>query len=181
MYKSMLTSTLLHLIGSESSCDLGSETYKLNFKNYIYNYDKYMLNLRRSNFEPSRSISDILGLLSFRTPKKEGQGSNTHIRPAPPPNSCSFDSIPTFKGPRPLAERRFRAVQSRRCRHNALRVFKWMCVHYSRVVPAKFIIVSSPLLEQAKVLHWTVMAKDLFPLHTDPHAHSCVESWRCKT
>jgi hypothetical protein len=31
----VLTSTLLYLIGSESSCDLGSETYKLNVKNWI--------------------------------------------------------------------------------------------------------------------------------------------------
>jgi hypothetical protein len=29
----VLTSTLLYLIGSESCCDLGSETYKLNLKN----------------------------------------------------------------------------------------------------------------------------------------------------
>jgi hypothetical protein len=41
----MLTSTLLYLIGSESSCDLGSETYKLNLKNYIYNYNNNILNL----------------------------------------------------------------------------------------------------------------------------------------
>jgi hypothetical protein len=32
----VLTSTLIYLIGSESSCDLGSETYELNLKNYIY-------------------------------------------------------------------------------------------------------------------------------------------------
>jgi hypothetical protein len=32
----VLTSTLLYLIGLESSCDLGSVTYKLNLKNYIY-------------------------------------------------------------------------------------------------------------------------------------------------
>jgi hypothetical protein len=38
----VLTSTLLYLIGSESSCDLGSVTYKLNFKNYIYNYRIYI-------------------------------------------------------------------------------------------------------------------------------------------
>jgi hypothetical protein len=31
----VLTSTLLYLIGSESFCDLGSETYKLNLKNYM--------------------------------------------------------------------------------------------------------------------------------------------------
>jgi hypothetical protein len=37
--------TLLYLICSESSCDLGSETYKLNLKNYIYNYNNYILNL----------------------------------------------------------------------------------------------------------------------------------------
>jgi hypothetical protein len=41
----VLASTLLYLIGSESSCDLGSETYKLNLKNYIYNYSIYKLNL----------------------------------------------------------------------------------------------------------------------------------------
>jgi hypothetical protein len=41
----VLTSTLLYLIGSESTCDLGSETYKLNLKNYIYNYNHYVLNL----------------------------------------------------------------------------------------------------------------------------------------
>jgi hypothetical protein len=41
----VLTSTLLYLIGSESSCDLGSESYKLNLKNYIYNYNNYVLNL----------------------------------------------------------------------------------------------------------------------------------------
>jgi hypothetical protein len=29
----VLTSTLLYLIGSESSCDLGSDTYKPNLKN----------------------------------------------------------------------------------------------------------------------------------------------------
>jgi hypothetical protein len=33
-----LTSTLLYLIGSEASCDLGSVAYKLNLKNCIYNY-----------------------------------------------------------------------------------------------------------------------------------------------
>jgi hypothetical protein len=43
----VLTRTLLYLTGSESSSDLGSETYELNLKNYIYNY---ILNLvRRSN------------------------------------------------------------------------------------------------------------------------------------
>jgi hypothetical protein len=57
------------------------------------------------------------------------------------------------KGPRPLAQCRFRAVQCRRYSYNALRVFKWKCVHYSRVVPVKFIIVSSSLPEQAIVLH----------------------------
>jgi hypothetical protein len=31
----VLTSTPLYLIGSESSSDLGSETYKLNLKNYF--------------------------------------------------------------------------------------------------------------------------------------------------
>jgi hypothetical protein len=39
------TSALLYLTGSESSCDLGSETYKLNLKNCIYNYSIYILNL----------------------------------------------------------------------------------------------------------------------------------------
>jgi hypothetical protein len=92
-----------------------------------------------------------------------------------------FVMLLSHKGPRPLAQCRFRAVQCRRCRHNALRVFKWMCVHYSRVVLVKFIIVSSPLPEQALVLRWTVMAADLLPLHTDPHAYSCVECGRCKT
>jgi hypothetical protein len=32
---------LFYLIGPESSCDLGSETYKLNLKNYIYNYNNF--------------------------------------------------------------------------------------------------------------------------------------------
>jgi hypothetical protein len=41
----VLTSTLLYLIGSESSCDVGSVTCKLNLKNYIYNYSIYILNL----------------------------------------------------------------------------------------------------------------------------------------
>jgi hypothetical membrane protein len=41
----VLTTTLLYLIGSESSSDLGSVTYKLNLKNYIYNYSIYILNL----------------------------------------------------------------------------------------------------------------------------------------
>jgi hypothetical protein len=41
----VLTSTVLHLIGSEYSCDLGSVTYKLNLKNNIYNYSIYILNL----------------------------------------------------------------------------------------------------------------------------------------
>jgi hypothetical protein len=41
----VLTSTLLYLKGSESSCDLHSETYKLNLKNYIYDYNNYILNL----------------------------------------------------------------------------------------------------------------------------------------
>jgi hypothetical protein len=40
-----LTSTLLYLIGSESSCDLGSETYKRNLTNYIFNYKNNILNL----------------------------------------------------------------------------------------------------------------------------------------
>jgi hypothetical protein len=35
--KRLLTSTLLYLIGSELSCDLGNVTYKLNLKNYVYN------------------------------------------------------------------------------------------------------------------------------------------------
>jgi hypothetical protein len=39
------TSTLIYLIGSESSCDLVSETYKLELKNYNYNYNNYILNL----------------------------------------------------------------------------------------------------------------------------------------
>jgi hypothetical protein len=43
----VLTSTLLYLIGSGSSCDLGSVIYKLNLKNYIYNYNIYILNLVR--------------------------------------------------------------------------------------------------------------------------------------
>jgi hypothetical protein len=38
----VITSTLLYLIGSESSCDLGNVTYKLNFVNFIYNYNFYM-------------------------------------------------------------------------------------------------------------------------------------------
>jgi hypothetical protein len=38
------TSALLYLVGPES-CDLGSETYKLNLKKYIYNYNIYILNL----------------------------------------------------------------------------------------------------------------------------------------
>jgi hypothetical protein len=41
----MLTSTLVYSMGSESSCDLGNETYKLNLKSYIYNYNNYILNL----------------------------------------------------------------------------------------------------------------------------------------
>jgi hypothetical protein len=69
------------------------------------------------------------------------------------------------QGPRPLAQCRFRAVQCWRCRHNALRVLK--C---SRVVPVYYIIVWSPLLEEAIVLYWSIIAVDLFPLHTDPHA-----------
>jgi hypothetical protein len=34
----VLISTLLYLIESESSCDLGIVTYKLNLENCIYNY-----------------------------------------------------------------------------------------------------------------------------------------------
>jgi hypothetical protein len=41
----VLTGTLIYLIGSESSCDLGNVTYKLSLKNYIYNYNIYLLNL----------------------------------------------------------------------------------------------------------------------------------------
>jgi hypothetical protein len=41
----VLTSTLLYLIGPESSCDLGNVTYKLNLKNDIYIYNIYILNL----------------------------------------------------------------------------------------------------------------------------------------
>jgi hypothetical protein len=41
----VLTSTLLYLIESEFSCDLGCETYKLNLKNYTYNYTIHILNL----------------------------------------------------------------------------------------------------------------------------------------
>jgi hypothetical protein len=44
-HRRVLTSTLLYSIGSESSCDLGSETYRLNLKNYIYNYNNDILNL----------------------------------------------------------------------------------------------------------------------------------------
>jgi hypothetical protein len=65
--------------------------------------------------------------------------------------ACNFVTA-TIKGPRPLAQCRFHAVQCRRCRHYALPVFKWKYVQYSRVVPVKFIIVS-PLPEQATVLH----------------------------
>jgi hypothetical protein len=39
----MLTSTLLYLIGSESSRHLGTVTYKLNLKNHIYSYNIYTL------------------------------------------------------------------------------------------------------------------------------------------
>jgi hypothetical protein len=41
----VLASTLLYLIGSEASRDIGSETYKLNLKSYKYNYSNYILNL----------------------------------------------------------------------------------------------------------------------------------------
>jgi hypothetical protein len=41
----VFTSTLLYLIGSESSCGLGSDTYKINLKKNIYNYSIYILNL----------------------------------------------------------------------------------------------------------------------------------------
>jgi hypothetical protein len=41
----VLTSASLYLIRSESSCDLGSETYELNLKNYVYDYNNYKLNL----------------------------------------------------------------------------------------------------------------------------------------
>jgi hypothetical protein len=41
----VLTSTLLYLIRSELSCDIGSETYKLNLKNYIHDYNISILNL----------------------------------------------------------------------------------------------------------------------------------------
>jgi hypothetical protein len=44
-FRKVLTSTLLYLIGSESFCDLGSVTYKLNLKNNNYNYSIYILNL----------------------------------------------------------------------------------------------------------------------------------------
>jgi hypothetical protein len=50
----VVTSILLYLMESESSCDLGSETYKLNLKNYIYNYNNYILNLA------GRSIGKLL-------------------------------------------------------------------------------------------------------------------------
>jgi hypothetical protein len=40
----VLTSTLLMLNRLESSCDLGSEIYKLNLTNHIYNYRIYILN-----------------------------------------------------------------------------------------------------------------------------------------
>jgi hypothetical protein len=43
--KRVLISTLLYLIGSVSSCDLGSVTYKLSLKNHIYYYNNYILNL----------------------------------------------------------------------------------------------------------------------------------------
>jgi hypothetical protein len=41
----VLTSTLIYIIGSESSCDLGNVTCKLNHKNDVYNYNNYVLNL----------------------------------------------------------------------------------------------------------------------------------------
>jgi hypothetical protein len=47
----VLTSSLLYLIGSESSCDLGSETYKLNPKNYIYNYILNLVDRSKSNLQ----------------------------------------------------------------------------------------------------------------------------------
>jgi hypothetical protein len=42
--RKVLTSTILYLVGSESSCDLGGVTYKLNLKTHIYNYSYYILN-----------------------------------------------------------------------------------------------------------------------------------------
>jgi hypothetical protein len=41
----VLTSTLLYVIGPESSCDVGSKTYKLNLTNYIYICNNYISNL----------------------------------------------------------------------------------------------------------------------------------------
>jgi hypothetical protein len=41
----VLNITLPYLIGSDISCDLGSDTYKLNFKNNTYNYNNCILNL----------------------------------------------------------------------------------------------------------------------------------------
>jgi hypothetical protein len=39
----VLNSTPLYIIGPKTSCDLGNMTYKLNLKNYTYNYS-YILN-----------------------------------------------------------------------------------------------------------------------------------------
>jgi hypothetical protein len=61
-----LTSTLPYLIGSKSSCDLGSKTYKLNRKNYIYNYSIYILNLvvrSLGKFFRNRLVSEGLELV----------------------------------------------------------------------------------------------------------------------
>jgi hypothetical protein len=52
--------TLLYLIGSESSCDLGSETYNLNLKNYIYNYNNYILDLVGRSIGSSFAIALFL-------------------------------------------------------------------------------------------------------------------------
>jgi hypothetical protein len=56
----VVTSTLLYVIGSESSCDLGSVTYKLNLKNYNYSYSIYILNLVGRSVASSFAISLFL-------------------------------------------------------------------------------------------------------------------------
>jgi hypothetical protein len=57
----VLTSTFLYLIVSEFFCDLGNLTCKLNLKNYIYNYNVYILNLVGRSFGKCLRNSLVFG------------------------------------------------------------------------------------------------------------------------
>jgi hypothetical protein len=92
----VLTSTLLYLMGSEFSCYLESVTYKLNLKNYIYNYILNQVGRSISKFfrnhdnggavngvfcrsAPTETVTDTRPLVREGTPHQQTRNSLTLI------------------------------------------------------------------------------------------------------